>query len=115
MNENSIKSYKNLKDFISHFDLMDRHSNIAFQANVTIKTSKRTLETNSLVRVSFNEYNSPGKLSITETEIDPYKFPEIFDLEWQMFDFVKNEYLKITGEHTKNAEIGKYSVIIYPQ
>jgi len=101
-----------LKEFISNFKLMNRNSIVDFDAKIKITTSKRQIEIASRVFVTF-EGNHSGKLSLLTSEIDPNEFPTEFIVDYQDFEFIDEIYLKISGVHTRNPEIGVYMVKIF--
>lgn len=111
-----MESLDNLRDFVSYFDLMDNHSNIFLNAMIEIETSKRQANVDSEIMISYDDFPSAGKLTILDREslLNPYEYPTIFYVEYQEFEFINNKCLKISGNHIKNSEIGKYDVIIYP-
>ena len=111
-----MENLSNLRDFVSYFDLMDNHSNIFFDAIINLETSKRDINIKSEIMVSYDDFPSAGKLTILDKEnyLNPYEYPTIFYIEYQEFEFIDNKFLRITGNHTKNHEIGKYEVLIYP-
>lgn len=111
-----MESLGSLRDFVSYFDLMDNHSNIFFNAMIEIETSKRQVKVDSEIMISYDDFPSAGKLTILDKEnnLNPYEYPTIFYVEYQEFEFINNKFLRITGNHTKNHDIGKYEVLIYP-
>lgn len=106
------RSQGQLKEFISNFKLMNRNSIVDFNARVKIKTSKRQIEIVSRVFVTF-EGNHSGKLSLLTSEIDANEFPTELIVNYQDFEFIDEIYLKISGIHTINPEIGVYTVKIF--
>lgn len=63
--------------------------------------------------INFDEYGRASLLK-TETELNPYLYPTVFDAKWQTMQHVDEEYLLITDTHRQNADIGKFSVKIHP-
>lgn len=111
-----MESLDSLRNFVGYFDLMDNHSNIFFNAKIEIETSKRQVKVDSEIMISYDDFPSAGKLTILDREslLNPYEYPTIFYVEYQDFTFINNKFLRITGNHTKNPEIGTYEVLIYP-
>jgi len=105
-------SQDHLKRFIFDKHLMNSNSVVDFNANITIDTSKNKLEIRSRVFVTF-EGNHSGKLSILSESIKPRQYPTEFIVEYQNFEYVEDIFLKITGIHTENSEIGEYVIKIY--
>ncbi len=104
-----------LSDFIHSHKLMNSRSIIEFMAIVTIRTANNKV-TNQQMRLmaQLDGYDSLGTLSLLESDLDPYLYPTVFDAKWQSFQHVDGEFLLITGNHNKNAAIGKYEVKIIP-
>lgn len=108
-----INNTSELKEFVEDQKLSDANSNIRFKAKIEIKTSKNVGEFETEVIIRFDGYNSAGKLTILESSINPYQFPEEFEAKYQSFEYLNNEYLQIEGKHPKK-EIGSYKVDITP-
>lgn len=110
-----MDNLKNLREFVEFFDLMDNHSNIFFNARIEIKTLKRQTSLESEVMINYDHFPSAGKLTILDKErlLNPYEYPTIFYVEYQNFEFINNKYLKISGNHTKNPQIGNYEIVVY--
>jgi len=111
-----MKSYENtseLKEFIVAKKLRDQNSNIIFNANIKLETAEHYTEIEKEVMVRFDGYNTAGKLTILESGLDPYEYPEDFDAKWQNFKFLDNEYVQIKGKHP-NEKIGNYILKITP-
>ncbi|RLK00102.1 hypothetical protein [Tenacibaculum discolor] len=102
-----------LKEFVEDQNLSDKNSNIFFNAQIELTTSKNFVQIESKVMIRFDGYNSSGKLTIIGSELNPHLFPEEFEANWQTFKYHDNQYLQITGNHPKK-EIGKYKVDITP-
>lgn len=101
-----------LKKIVEEKHLMNRHSVVDFIALVTIKTAKNKITNQEMrIMISFDDYPT---LSILENEIDPMLYPTVLNTQWQDFDYVDNEYLNITGFHSKNSNIGNYNIKIIP-
>jgi len=104
-----------LKDFVSDNNLMDMYSNIHFKALVSIKTAQKEIKSKEMeVRITFDNFNSYGKVSLIADYIDPLLFPTIFEAGWQKMEYRENMYLHITDTHKKNPKIGMYDVKIIP-
>ena len=111
-----MKSFNNtseLKEFVKDKNLSDKNSNIFFNAKIELSTAENFAEIESEVMIRFDGYNSSGKLTITNSGLNPYKFPEEFEANWQTFEYKNREYLNIIGVHPKQ-EIGKYLIKIIP-
>ena len=111
-----VKNTGELKSFVEEMKLRDSHSNILFSAEIKIKTNRKSLFVTKKVLITFDGYNNYGKVSIIDkdSEIDSNDFPEIFDAQFQDFSFINESYLEITGNHTRNPNIGNYTVKITP-
>ncbi len=104
-----------LSDFVEKHNLMNKYSNIHFNAFVTIKTIKNIVAMRQMeVMILFDNYNSLGQVKLMENDLNPYLFPTLFEAKWQTMRHVDNEYLIISDIHRKNIDIGKYSVKIIP-
>ncbi len=104
-----------LSDFVAKHKLRNRHSDVHFKAVVSIKTdSDELLNKQMEVMISFENYGSGGQLTLMDSNLDPYVFPTRFDVNWQKMEHIDSTHLMITGDHTRNATIGKYSVSITP-
>lgn len=110
-NHNNISE---LKEFIEDKNLSDQYSNILFDAKIELTTSKNFAEIETEVRIRFDAYRSSGKLTIINSGLNPYEFPEEFEANYQAFEYKNKEFLKITGTHPRQ-EIGKYSIKVYPK
>lgn len=113
------ESYLNTQEiqtFVYKLDLIDDYSNIYFDAEVEIKTSKREIVFNTKIRIDFNGYDNPGVLSIQDSnnKLDKNYFPQQLLAKYQDFEFLENKYLKVNGSHSLNSNIGKYTVIVRP-
>jgi hypothetical protein len=94
---------------------MDLHSNCFFKAIVTIQTSQNKITNKEMeVMISFDGYNSTGKVTLLNSDIDPNLYPTVFEANWQKIEHVEKEHLRITDIHKKNPNIGQYSVKIIP-
>ncbi len=111
-----MKKHKNtseLKEFVLDKDLSDKNSNIFFYAKIELSTAENFAKIEKKVMIRFDGFKSSGKLTILDSELNPYEFPEDFEANWQTFEYVNNQYLNITGTHPKK-EIGDYTVEITP-
>lgn len=114
MNIKIQKSFSQLKSFISYFSLQ-KDSLIVFKATsiiTTVNVLKQEEDVEILVR--FDTYGKAGELSFTKYDLDPLFYPTIFSPSYDVFTFVDNEFLRIEGSHTRNTNIGKYVIEIYP-
>ena len=66
------------------------------------------------VMITFDDFDSHGKVSLMDNELDPYKFPTVFEAKWQSMEHVDNELLMISDTHKKNLQIGDYRVKVVP-
>jgi len=104
-----------LYEFVHHHKLVGKYGGIRFAAKVTIETAHNRFEAPEMeVMVSLTDFNSMGKLTLIENELDPELFPTIFEAKYDTFIHVHEVYLHITGTHKKRPLIGKYSVVIVP-
>jgi hypothetical protein len=104
-----------LSDFIHSHELMNSYSVIQFMAVVTIRTANNKFTNQQMkVMADLDGYDNLGTLTLLENELDPYLYPTNFDAKWQTFQHFDGDYLLITGNHNKNAAIGKYEVKIIP-
>lgn len=112
---NEEQNSQALNEFVHHHKLIGKYGTIRFMAKITIGTAHNRFESQGMeVMVNLADYNSMGKLSLIENELDPELYPTIFDAKYDTFNHVHEVYLQITGTHTKRPLIGKYSVIIVP-
>ncbi len=109
----NYNSTSELKEFVSKQDLSDRNSNIKFDAKIELETAKNSTEIESSVMIRFEGFNSSGKLTITNSNLNPYEYPEEFEANWQTFKYKEDKYLEITGTHPGD-KIGSYTVKITP-
>lgn len=108
------ESFENLQDFIYRHKLRDKNSNVIFNANVSIRTESNFEKRKMPIIVDFNVYNKLAKITIEDYDLNAYLFPITFFPDSDKITHVDNLYLKIEGTHTKNADIGKYCIEIYP-
>lgn len=114
MNEKIINSTE-LKSFVETHDLMNRYSIVQFHSIVSLTTEKSKISNKEVViMVSFDGYDSYGKVTILDGDIDPNLFPTEFEAKWQKMIHVNQESLMISGFHKSNSAIGKYNVSIIP-
>lgn len=114
MEQKDINSQQ-LREFFQHHDLMNRYSIIQFHSIVSITTAKNKITNQPMkVMITLDGYDSYGRLTLLESDINPHLFPTDFEAKWQKMEHVDNEYLEISGVHSKNQDIGKYSVKIIP-
>lgn len=114
--EQQVKSGQALNDFAHAHKLVDKYSNIHFSAIVTINTAvseNKVTNSEMTVRISFDDANSHGKLYL-EGGLDPYKYPTELKADYDVIEHIENEYLQISGHHTKNPKIGRYTIKIIP-
>ncbi|WP_298510253.1 hypothetical protein [uncultured Kordia sp.] len=103
-----------LSQFVNTHKLRNKNGIILFNALISIFTTKNKLLNQQLeVMISFDNYNSYGDLKFLTGELDPYLFPTDFEAKWQKFEN-EPDHLLITGNHTQNKDIGKYSVKVTP-
>lgn len=104
-----------LRDFVEKHKLRNRHSIIQFDSLISIDTEKNNIRNERIVvMITFNNFNSSGRLIFIGDDLDPCLYPTEFEADWQQMQHVNNEYLLITGNHKKNSNIGKYMVKITP-
>ena len=112
---NEEQSGQSLYEFVHHHKLVGKYGGIRFAAKVTIETAHNKFEAPEMeVKVSLTDFNSLGKPSLIENELDPELYPTDFEAEYQTFTHVHEVYLHIAGTHKKRPLIGKYSVVIVP-
>lgn len=115
MDKKIIHSLGQLKDFVEVHELQDSHSNIIFNALVTITTATSKVKKEEMeVMVNFNVFDKTGQLTILKHKLDPHSYPTQFYPDYSTFTHVDETYLKIEDTHTRNEKIGKYSVVIFP-
>lgn len=115
MDNKIVHSLGQLKDFVRIHDLQDNHSNIHFNASITIITATSKIEKQDMeVMVNFNVFDKTGQLSLLGHNLNPDDYPTIFYPDYGTFTHVDNSYLMIEDTHTRNEKIGKYVVEIYP-
>lgn len=115
MDQKIVHSLGQLKDFVGVHELQDSHSNIIFDALLTITTATSKIKKEEVeVMVSFNVFDKTGQMSILKHRLDPYSYPTVFYPDYSTFTHVDNSYLKIEDTHTRNEKIGKFIVEIYP-
>jgi hypothetical protein len=104
-----------LKSFVARHKLQDHHSIIQFNSIVSLDTEKNSIRNKKIViMITFNDFDSPGRLFFMRDDLDPYLYSTVFDANWQQMQHIDNEYLLITGNHTKNPDIGEYRVKVIP-
>jgi len=104
----------NLRDFATKHKLIDKHSYIQFNSLVSIDTARNSIRNKEIVIwINFHS-NCSGKLHFLNDNLDPDLYPTEFSADWQRIQHMNNEYLLITGNHTKNPAIGNYTVKITP-
>ena len=104
-----------LSSFIHNNGLIEEDSRTTqFMAHVSIKTAENNIE-EAEIRVSATLDGSKdfGRISFLENRLNSLIYPTDFDAKWQKFKNVEDQYLLITGTHTKKM-IGKYTVKISP-
>lgn len=114
MNPETEQSFSQLKSFISYFKLQ-KNSLIVFKAKSVITTANIVEQEEDVeILVTFDTYGKAGELSFTKYDLDPLYYPTIFSPTYDVFTFVDNKFLRIEGTHTRNPDIGKYVIEIYP-
>lgn len=104
-----------LRHFVEYHDLRDDFSIIQFDAIVNISTIKNRIDRQKMiVWITFDDFDSYGRVTLLEHNLDPYLFPTIFEGKWQTMKHIDNVYLEISDVHAKNADIGKFNVKIIP-
>ncbi len=101
------------RKFIEANKLMDKYSNIVFKGDVTIET-EHSHPYNGVHKLRFhNEHYSANVLDIHDSDtINKFKYPTNFQTVYQEYSINNDGDLVITGEHTDNPKIGKYTVTI---
>ncbi|MBC9813947.1 hypothetical protein H9Y05_15830 [Crocinitomicaceae bacterium CZZ-1] len=106
---------RELRDFISTHELIDRSGNIFFNAVVSIDTKKNKIRNKLInVMITLDGYDSLGQINLLDSKLDPYLYPTVFDAKWQIMNHINDQYLEIRGNHLKNADIGQYLIQILP-
>jgi len=109
------RNSRELRDFVEKHHLRSNNSIIHFNAIVTISTAKdKKTNLESEVMVNFDEHGSLSLFRI-EVELDPMLYPSVFNAKWQSMSHVDGEYLLISGMHSTNSDIGKYTAKIHPR
>lgn len=112
---NQYKDTQALQNFVHHHKLINSVSIVNFIGLVTIKTDKNRIVNRQVrITIAFDGYDNYGVLTIIDSDIDPYLFPTVLEAKWQTFEHIEEEYLKITGFHNSNPDIGKYEVKVTP-
>ncbi|PZU84234.1 MAG: hypothetical protein DI529_11470 [Chryseobacterium sp.] len=115
MNEKTIKSHGQLKEFVKLHELQNNHSNIHFNALVSIKTvNSEIIKQKMAVRVNFNVFDKSGQIFLDEHNLEPEFYPTIFYPDYSFMQHIDNNYLQINDIHTRNKLIGEFVVKIYP-
>lgn len=113
--EQWVINSEELREFVERHKLRNRHSVIQFNSLVSIDTEKNSIRNERIVvMITFDNFNSAGQVSFIGDNLDPYLYPMVFEAVWQQMQHIDNEHLLITGNHSKNPNIGKYSVKIIP-
>lgn len=100
--------------FVKFHNLMNRNSNIKFQAIVNIDTDFNYIENYHLrVMITFEGYNTLGDFKFYENDLDFNFYPTTCKLDFQEFEFLNNTKLSIKGTHP-STNIDKYQVTILP-
>jgi len=104
-----------LKDFVEVHNLSNSHSIIQFNSIVSITTALNEIRDMKIKTwISFADFDSYGKVTFLDGNLDYRLFPTTFDAKWQDFSHIGNMYLAINGFHTKNPSIGRFEVKIFP-
>lgn len=102
-----------LQKFIEAHDLRNSHSQVIFNALVSIETENRKLESVPMeIHITFAGYDS-GIVTMLGHNLNANFFPTDFIAKYQNFTH-DNQCLSIDGIHKQNPEIGKYNVKILP-
>ena len=113
--EKKIDNSQELRDFVETHDLRNRFSIIHFKSLVSITTAQNKLINKEMeVMITFDDFDSYGKVSLLDSGLDPYLFPTVFEAKWQTMIHVDKEFLKISDTHKQNNRIGVYKVKIIP-
>lgn len=99
-----------LQDYVEHNKLRDNHSNVHFNCGFKIKTAKNYENVDCTARITFNEYDDEGIVSVI-CDLDPDFFPTVFKAKWNDMEF-EDDILTINDTHRFNSDIGKYKAII---
>lgn len=114
MNQKNI-NIQELRDFVTTHKLRNRRTIIHFNAIVSITTVENKISNGNMnVFISFDNYDSYGRVVLMESHLDPNLYPTEFDGKWQTIEHKDNVYLFISGNHTINPSIGIYEVKIVP-
>ena len=104
-----------LRNFVEYHNLRDNYGIIQFNSIVNITTVKNKIDRQKMrVSISFDDFDSYGRITLLESNLNPYLFPTVFEGKWQTMKHIDDVYLEITDVHTKNADIGKYKIKIVP-
>ncbi|WP_313002772.1 hypothetical protein [Chryseobacterium gleum] len=113
--ETQFTSNEQLEEFIQQKNLINKNSIAHFKALISIKTSKNKISNEEMeILISFENYNSLGRITIMNSELNPLLYPTVFEAKWQKMEYIDDEYLLISDIHKKNPNIGKYTVKIIP-
>ena len=115
MDDKKLFSHSQLKKFINDHKLQNNRSLIYFKAVVDIQTEMQKLEdVEAEVMVNFDVYGHSAKVNLS-CDLDPNLYPGNFYPTYDDMQHVDEEFLRITGEHTRNSKVGKYIIDIYPR
>jgi len=108
--EQHFKSNHALRDFVSdHYP----QSNVKIDATVSIKTSKHSENKAMELLVYPSDSESFGRIVIS-SDLDTDFYPTEFQARYQEMEYIDGKYLKISGKHKHNPNIGEYKVEIFP-
>jgi len=93
--EQKYKNGQQLSDFVEKHDLINRFSIVHFNAIVSITTAKNKITNRQMeVMVSFDNYNSLGRLTLMESDIDPKLYPTVFEANWKQWNILTTNTCK---------------------
>lgn len=102
-----------LHNFLNHYKMKDGQTSVFnFNATVSFEFEKRDfIEVCTKVTITTHGIWDLGRIYFEK--LDAYLFPEP-TAKRDKFSFVLGVGLLVEGEHTKNANIGKYKITIIP-
>lgn len=99
---------KVLRRFVKKNALQDNHSNIHFKCRFDIKVPYDSANIICEARITFDEYDNSGIVSVIDFEIEEYQFPTQF---WARYNKMTSVLDKLTIID-KHPTIGKYKAVI---
>ncbi|MBL1232426.1 MAG: hypothetical protein COA31_006890 [Flavobacteriales bacterium] len=93
----------------------NRLSIIHFNSIISITTTKNKVTNKEMeVIITFDDFDSYGKVFLMDNDLDTCLFPTVFEAKWQTMKHTDQEFLLISDIHKQNDKIGNYKVKVIP-